>query len=317
MLRTIAILALGGSATLALLPFGIGVAQTSRTVTITVIDSAGRPVPNAAVCAGSSTSARGDLGSGRTDASGRATFAVASPAPPASGMGSPIGTPILFTANSAGAGAAQSTPTLAVTLRLASGGPRCPEASAVIAAPGQIAPPIAPGSLPVRPGLPTPIVLNLGKRCFGAAGANCGDNDGEMGTCANGECKINRGSWEHDECCFANPTGGVCDDKPWEVITAQGIGQPAQICTAAFNLALGRLNGPYTWKRRVDFSARNNTGRVVHADYCAPRDALVPVGEDRFCCSRTTRAPNAGDMARFALGSAGHVGALPPPRVCT
>ncbi|MCR5871213.1 MULTISPECIES: Ig-like domain-containing protein [unclassified Sphingomonas] len=300
-----------------LLPHGAGLAQASRTVTVSVLDSAGRPVPNAVVCAGSSATARGDLGSGRTDANGRATFAVAAAPPPRIGQGSPATPPISYTSHNATSGASVVTPTLTVTLRLATGGPRCPQTSHVVATPGQIIPPIAPGAVPVRPVPPAPIVLNLGKRCFGAAGANCSDEGTELGTCDDGSCKINRGSWEHDECCFANPEGGVCDDKPWEVITAQGIAGRPQICTAEFNLAFARLNGPYTWKRRVDFAARNNTGRVVHGDYCAPRDAFVPVGEERFCCSRATRAPNAGDIARFTLTAGGNIGALPAPRICT
>lgn len=45
-----------------------------------------------------------------------------------------------------------------------------------------------------------------GERCFGALGMECGPQSNLLPTalCALGQCKINGGSWEHDECCWAN-----------------------------------------------------------------------------------------------------------------
>lgn len=274
-------------------------AQGFRTIGVTVLDAAGRPVSGATVCAGSATGARGDLGSARTDALGRATMAVGAPESP-----TPVAPAILVTASTANAGGSVNTPTALATVRLSAGGPRCPSAPPTVQAPGTF---LAPSASAIRNQLPTPapsfhpVEINLGKRCFGAAGANCANEGGEMGTCSGDTCTINRGSWEHDECCFANPAGGVCDDKPWEVITAQGIGGRPEICMPEFNLAVARLSTPFSWQRRVNFQTRNSSGIVVHSEYCASRGEFVPVGEERFCCSRGAGRLNAADTIRFML----------------
>src|SRR5690606_39386221 len=49
-----------------------------------------------------------------------------------------------------------------------------------------------------------PPVVASPRYCFGALGADCGGAQSGIPTsalCAGGECYINAGSWEHDECC--------------------------------------------------------------------------------------------------------------------
>lgn len=288
-------------------------AQAQRTVSVTVLDGAGRPVAGANVCAGSSSASRGDLGSARTDANGRATMAVSAPQ-----SGSPVASSVVtITASTSTVGGAVVTPLAAIVVRTTPNGPRCPAA----AISGSL---VRPDTRTIRQNLPaptggfTPVRINLGKRCLGAAGMNCGDVAGEVSTCANGECTINRGSWEHDECCVANPDGGMCDGKFEELITAQGIdGGPPQVCQAEFNMAFTRLNGPFSWRRPVNFATRNTTGTVVRAEYCARQGDFVPAGEQRFCCSQAAATLSPVDVARFLARPGATAAMIGGARVCT
>jgi hypothetical protein len=54
------------------------------------------------------------------------------------------------------------------------------------------------------------------------------------------------------------------------------------------------------WSRRIDFSERNATGVVNHAEYCAPANTLLPPEDASKCCSRTTRALNAAESVAAA-----------------
>ena len=72
--------------------------------------------------------------------------------------------------------------------------------------------------------------------CFGALGARCGAQseglDTPVAICLNGQCLINAGSWEHDECCWQFPNGNVCRTP-----TAPDDGH----CRSAFSKAVSRL----------------------------------------------------------------------------
>lgn len=120
--------------------------------------------------------------------------------------------------------------------------------------------------------------------CFGALGAQCGGAQYNLPThalCALGKCKINAGSWEHDECCYANPRGMACQAGPLDYVTGH-----SGACVNEWNKALARLNANLNWTRPVDFNRPNSSGRVEFALYCAPTGTPVHRDDVRYCCSR-------------------------------
>jgi hypothetical protein len=120
--------------------------------------------------------------------------------------------------------------------------------------------------------------------CFGALGAQCGGAQHNLPTtalCAAGLCQINAGSWEHDECCFANPKGLACQVGPADYLT----GHDGK-CVNEWNKALARLAAGLNWTRRVDFNRPNTTGRVEFSLYCAETGVRVHQEDIRYCCSR-------------------------------
>ncbi len=120
--------------------------------------------------------------------------------------------------------------------------------------------------------------------CFGALGAQCGGAQHNLPTtalCAAGHCQINAGSWEHDECCFANPKGMACQVGPVDYVT----GHDGK-CVNEWNKALARLGAGLNWTRRIDFNKPNSTGKVEFAAYCAPTGTRVLLEDVRYCCSR-------------------------------
>lgn len=138
----------------------------------------------------------------------------------------------------------------------------------------------------------------LSQRCYGAIGNNCGAGDGftNFGLCAGGRCKINAGSWEHDECCVTyrkhgpSPTSqqGSCTPPPM----AQG--PYASNCITLFNKAVKHLANPaLTWERQVDFQKkRSGVGSfsVTHADMCNKPGGTLSCSDSQYCCSkRSTR----------------------------
>ena len=267
---------------------------------VQVRDAAGRPVANATVCAGTAAD-RASRGFGRTNANGIANIALATPS------GSPMA--IVVTANLGTRGAAVTTTGIAAPMLTlpASGGPACPETATTV----------APGTVPIdrkairdrieemgpapRPNLIGPINM-APERCFGAAGTGCGDTIGGIGTCIGGSCTINAGSWQHDECCMRNRDGGMCDGRFEEIVTAQGIGGPPQVCQAEFNMAFSRVGTPLSWRRPVDVNVVNNSGTVDFAAYCAPAGTFMPRREAaRFCCSRQARPLNTGEAVGVSL----------------
>jgi hypothetical protein len=127
-----------------------------------------------------------------------------------------------------------------------------------------------------------------GERCFGALGMECGPQSNLMPTalCALGYCKINGGSWEHDECCWANKgSGKLC------IPTASSPGA-AQVCNASWQKALSRITGGWNWTRQVDFNRRNASGKVERSRYCATKDARVHKGDVEYCCSGQATNPS-------------------------
>ncbi len=266
---------------------------------VQVRDAAGRPAANATVCAGTSND-RASRGFARTNANGLAIVALATPS------GSPMA--IVVTANLGTRGASVTTTGIATPMLTlpAAGGPACPES----------APNISPGTFvvdptairdhvrEVTPNAP-PLVgpINMApERCFGAAGTGCNDSIGGVGTCFGGSCTINAGSWQHDECCLRNRSGGMCDGRFEEIVTAQGIGGPPQVCQAEFNMAFSRVGTPLSWRRQINVNTVNNSGTVDFAGYCAPAGSFMPRGEaSRFCCSRQARALNPAESAAASV----------------
>ena len=259
------------------------------------VTSAGQPAAGAIVCVGT-VSDRNLYFQGAADAQGHASF-------PSVPEGS-----FVVTARLGSHGAAGSFSTAlpggvpffsaAIALPRAPGGPSCPTTpagperrigSGIPAAFARITP------VPI----PTSIVLNLGKRCFGALGADCGQPQGlipQSALCSGGTCFINGGSWDHDECCFRN-IGGVACNLPHP-------GDGSVRCGALFAKAIRLATKGLMWSRHVDFNERNPTGIVNHAEYCAPANTLLPPEDAAKCCSRATRPvhPGAEAAAELAAG---------------
>jgi hypothetical protein len=269
-------------------------AQT-RTLQVTVTDTAGAAVANADICVDSAQNGA-RLGEGRTDAAGHASVNVLADAAPS--LSAPPVVALRVTASAGARGAAVQSGALAmVAVRLpGAGGPHCATGQLAQSGPGQFA--IDSAALQARiAALPRPpgfefVQLNMSpERCFGAAGMRCGDEPGQAGTCNpfNQTCTINVGSWKHDECCFDNPRGGMCGLNPAAPLAPGGISSSTTICQADFNMAAARLLTPFSWSRRIDFNRVNTTGTVDHAAYCAPAGTLMGEGEQSFCCSGRVR----------------------------
>jgi hypothetical protein len=258
------------------------------------VTRAGQPAAGATVCVGTASD-RNLFFQGTADAQGRVSF----PSVPEETF--------VVTARLGDRGAAESFPiarpggvpflNASLALPSAAGGPACPTTPAGpnrrIGA-GLAAAVAARTPVPV----PTFVVLNLGKPCFGALGMDCGGPQGPIpatALCSSGTCFINGGSWDHDECCFRN-LGGVACNLPHP---DDGTG----ICGREFAKAARLASKGLMWSRRIDFSERNSTGTVVHAEYCAPTNSLIPLEDGPKCCSRATRALNlAEEAAAVAAG---------------
>lgn len=133
--------------------------------------------------------------------------------------------------------------------------------------------------------------------CFGALGNNCGQPQGAIplsALCANGTCFINGGSWDHDECCFRNKGGHVCDFPNSD----DGSGR----CRAEFDKALRLSAKGFSWSRSINFQDANTTGRVDHQKYCAPINTLIQAEDRSKCCSGSTRVLSDPERVRATLG---------------
>lgn len=240
----------------------------------------GQPVANATVCVGTSLD-RNLFFQGTTDSRGRVR------------AGNVPGEAFVVTAR-AGEGGAQRSfnapatplaiPIMAASIAVpASGGPSCPTAPA---GPQRR---LVPPNLQLPPAVPPPPSLQIaGERCFGALGIRCGQPQGVIpvtALCADGHCFINPGSWDHDECCVANPQGMACRAGPIDALTGHDGN-----CVTSWNKAVRLVSKGIMWKRAVDFSRVNNSGTVEFTLYCAPSNTLLPPGDMAKCCSGQSRS---------------------------
>jgi hypothetical protein len=120
-----------------------------------------------------------------------------------------------------------------------------------------------------------------GERCFGAVGLECA-----VAFCAGNRCQINGGSWEHDECCWAEKvkgTGKSC------VSYVPGVSAP--VCHSSWTKANARTTSGFNWVRTVDTNKRNATGKVVFSEYCAQKGSRVHKDDVKYCCSKKATNP--------------------------
>jgi hypothetical protein len=68
-------------------------------------------------------------------------------------------------------------------------------------------------------------------------------------------------------------------------------------CVSAWDKALRLTSKGIYWRRSIDFSRGNSTGRVEFNLYCAPRNTLLPPEDSRRCCSGRTRPLTATETA--------------------
>jgi len=252
-----------------------------------------QPIAGATVCVGT-TQLLNQFGQGTTNASGDAVF-----------NNVPSGA-VIVTAHSANQGAQiqLSPPPVvspvapAVRISLQSGASaRCPATpiptSRGIGVNTAVLSKVPPPKPLARPATITP---QRAQHCFGALGAECGQipiaNVPITALCANGRCKVNAGSWEHDECCWNHAHGMACQVGPLDGVVNEHDGN----CVGAWNKALDRLGRGLIWERPINFQTTNSTGVVVFNEYCAPRGTRIDAADERFCCSRraspTVNVPN-------------------------
>src|SRR5262249_60272386 len=96
----------------------------------------------------------------------------------------------------------------------------------------------------------------------------------------------------HEWCRCRSRGGGAAPPPP----PARGGGCGGRGSPRAGGLGRG---GP-SWPRHIDFAERNSTGTVVHAEYCAPANTLLPPEDGAKCCSRATRVLTATETAAAA-----------------
>lgn len=276
----------------------------AQDLNVTVL-RAGQPIANATVCAGTDGHPS-QHGHTRTNANGVASFS-----------GLPVGI-VMVTARSGQTGVnavrernrfGQYYTTMSLRLPISPGGPSCGvDAQTGIGSagprPGMQDPvtptPVAPRdvTLPASDrelGARVPPISRKVEYCLGALGMQCGDGQSGLpasALCANGRCKINAGSWAHDECCFANPNGMACSAGPADAV----LGHDGQ-CVSAWDRALSRLAMGFNWTRPINFREPNRNGRVVHSQYCAQPGSIVHREDARFCCSRQVRSVTVADAA--------------------
>jgi len=126
--------------------------------------------------------------------------------------------------------------------------------------------------------------------CLGAVGSQCGQPGQMWSSCTptpsenppsgNGSCSVSGASWEHDSCCFRNPDGFMCDAGPEGDFLK---------CGAEFMTAIKRMASGLEWKRDIDYTKVNTTGRVVFEDYCAPAGWIIHANDVQYCCSNKAR----------------------------
>ena len=138
--------------------------------------------------------------------------------------------------------------------------------------------------------------------CYGAAGNNCGPADGiaNFGLCAytplGPSCKINAGSWEHDECCIRHRLGGPNPQQG--SCTAPGLGPPPYYCQDLLAKAVLHIQHPeLSWTRyKMDFGKKYTRTEeiempVTHLDMCNESGGTLLCSDVQYCCSRSGRPP--------------------------
>jgi hypothetical protein len=100
------------------------------------------------------------------------------------------------------------------------------------------------------------------------------------GCAPDGSCVVNAGSWDHDECCFAHPSGHFCG-----IENAFASGS----CTTAWNKAVHRVVHGLNWRRHPDRCRVDDDGIVDFPTYCAPAGTIVASTDRAKCCGRRTR----------------------------
>ena len=285
-----------------------GAAQAAS-LSVTVSSQQG-PVAGAAVCVGTATD-RGLYGVRTTGPGGGASFS-----------GLPERTQVVVTARAGNRGAERTVPTALasafVILPAAAGGPTCPATG---------------GSGAIQTGQPFTIdrktvqehlaqsggqqlgqmhdLTHAGERCFGAAGMQCGFQQGlgSAGFCVGNVCPINGGSWAHDECCWRMWPGAAkgCVQGPVDMVTQP----PGNACSAEWDRAISRTFGGWSWYRTVNTQEINATGQVRFAEYCALAGSVVHRDDVQFCCSRSARGVLDADLSllgnRVALRSTARI----------
>jgi hypothetical protein len=159
--------------------------------------------------------------------------------------------------------------------------------------------------------MPPDPLARAGERCFGAAGSQCGFQQGlgNAGFCVGTRCPINGGSWEHDECCWRMwPSAAKgCVYGPIDNVTQL----PGNACSASWDKAATRTFGGWSWFRTVDTQIRNATGQVRFGEYCALAGSVVHMGDVQYCCSRSARGVLDADLdllgSRIALRSTARI----------
>jgi hypothetical protein len=130
----------------------------------------------------------------------------------------------------------------------------------------------------------------------------------EYSGCApDGSCVVNAGSWDHDQCCFAHPSGHFCG-----IDHAFASGS----CTNEWNEAVHRVVHGLNWRRRPDQCRVDDDGIVDFATYCAPAGAIVAKEDRAKCCGRRTRRFDLGRDWLQAASQALILDGTYTPRVC-
>ncbi len=264
---------------------------TAADLSVMVRDVTGQPASDTFVCAGTPQQPA-QFGSAKTNASGIAVLrGVPAQTVQVTAHRGLIGATLVYQVGTASAQSVALRLPATVTYKTCSAG-------------NDANPPIGTAKIP-QPSSPAPAELKLDKAqlpnerltsaapgripvkreyCFGALGAQCGGAQNGVPThalCALGQCKINAGSWEHDQCCFAHPRGMACQAGPLDYATGHN-----GSCVTEWNKALARLSANLNWTRQVDFNRPNSTGRVEFDLYCAPTGTYVHQDDVRYCCSR-------------------------------
>lgn len=266
----------------------------AATFEVTVKRADGSPAAGAVVCLGTAQDLN-QFDQKTADATGRVGFGTVPPTPfrvtaSLDGRGRQeerSGPPAL-------GGAPPSFGLATLTLPAAAGGPSCPSTPSGANRP--IVNRTAIASFTPAP-FPTPGFVRLEKTefCFGALGNQCGQPQGLMpptALCSAGRCFVNGGSWDHDECCFANPRGMACQRGPLDAVTGHD-----GHCVAAWDKALRLVRKGLMWQRDIDFSQGNATGRVNFALYCAPANTLLNPADANRCCAGSARALTPAEAA--------------------